>query len=304
MFKQRFVHSNSVLIKNGLLHPFSKRQGKSIIVDPGITAFGNSSRLLSKLNELGVQAIDEIWLTHAHPDHSQAVRFLKSKFNSKVFCHPIAKTILESPHPVQAVSNQQKESVAPLLTHIFKNEPKKAKVIEKITESLTKLGVNSITLNWRKVKVDGIFKNGELLNGIKVLYLPGHTPEEVGFYITNENILITGDLIAHGKHIPFAVLNMPSSDIDAAISSLKIIQGLNPKLIITGHGGVIENPKAVIDKCIEATKKLRLDAICTLRTSSNPAQVISKWWQLSIGCRIQERLCLLGVFAKATFKLY
>lgn len=299
----RIACSNTVIIQLGR-SPDSGRP-QTILIDPGTTAYGNLHYLLKQLNPF--QPITEIWLTHAHPDHSQAARTLKllNPQTIKLSSHPLAKKILETPHPIIAFLDQQKGSVKPLLTRVFKENLSKPKVINGIILALCRWGVNLITMDWRKTKVDYSFKDGEIRYGIKVVYLPGHTPEEVGFFLQDEKILITGDLLAYGGRkgfnaLPIPALNVPASDIDSALESLKIMQQLDPKLIIPAHGRIITNPKDALNKCIEMTKKLRDQAHLALHTSDSTFQVLLKWWMLyPSGCRLQQRLAMWGILAKS-----
>lgn len=299
LIEGRIVCSNSILVRR---YDFKLGIYKQILIDPGTTRWDNLHSLLYKLKiGTGLSKIDEIWATHAHPDHVQAAQALKLlNPQTKLSAHPIAKRILENPHPIIAFLCQQKESISPLLKTLFKENIYKPKIINGIMLALSRWGANIITTDWHKVKIDHTFKNGEIINGIKVIYLPGHTPEEVGFFIQDEEILITGDLLTQRNGMPRVALNVPASDIDTALKSLKIMQQFNPKLIIPAHGRIIRNPKSVISKCIEMTQGLRAYAYDVLRTASSPYQVLAKYSiLLPTKYSLEQRLNMLGVLAKS-----
>lgn len=284
----RIACSNSVLIKDD----------ECILIDPGTTSYWNLAYLLRKLTKLGVRQIDKVLLTHAHPDHSQAVRFIKSEYGAKFYCHPIARRILEARRPFIPFLQQQIDSATPLLDHLFPDERKLRRFIEFLTEAFSRWYTNFITLDWSGVEVDGTFEGGDEINGWRVLSLPGHAPEEVGFY--RDGIIITGDLLGGGKLFPIAVLNMPSSDMDDALRSMEVMRKIDPKIIVPGHGDALIDPKSVISQRIEKTEELKRRAIKVLRSSSNPYLVPLKWWPLyPPGTILQMRLSMLGVLAKS-----
>lgn len=246
-FNNKIVHSNAKLIKGE----------KIILIDPGTTSGHNVDCLISELKKINVTRIDEIWLTHVHPDHSQAVPFLKKKFNAKLRTHPIAKPILESPHPAAVFIEQQLDAAKPVLDFLLPGEYKKHKFLLHLMRMIIRFYINFITINWRKTEVDYTFSDGEILYGWQVLYLTGHTPEEVGFYSKDTNILLSGDVIARKRRRKTPVLNTITSDIDKAISTLKIMQLLNPKLIIPGHCGVISEPGKLISQFLTQSETLK-----------------------------------------------
>ncbi len=177
----RIACSNSVLIKDD----------ECILIDPGTSSYGNLTHLFRELTKLGIGKIDKVLVSHAHPDHSQAVRFIKSRCKAEFYCHPIAREILEAKRPFVPFLKQQLDSVTPLIDRLFPNDEKLRYVIEYITEGFARWDTNFITLDWCGVGIDGTLKEGDEINGWKIISLPGHTPEEVGYY--RDGVLITGE---------------------------------------------------------------------------------------------------------------
>jgi glyoxylase-like metal-dependent hydrolase (beta-lactamase superfamily II) len=236
LIRNRHACANSVVLKGE----------KCILFDPGTTSWGNVRDSLTQLKTFGIDRIDEIWLTHAHPDHSQAVRYFKKRFGAKLRCDSIAKEILESQHPLNAFLAQQREGILPLLSSLFSDDSPKAKAMTSTLLAFTRWGVNCMTRDWRTTEVDEILRENEIVDGMRVIRFPGHTPEEIGFFMEKDRVLITGDLIAIGRGAPLPVLNILASDIDAALKSLKVMRELEPKMIIPAHWDVIEDPKRAI----------------------------------------------------------
>jgi len=106
---------------------------------------------------------------------------------------------------------------------------------------------------WKKARINHCFQNKEIINlgiSVRVIYLPGHTPESTAFWVEKERLLIIGDLIDPRKKQPIFVFNTPSSDLDAAIRSVKKIIKIEPEILAFGHGPIIRG-KEKIRKLLE-----------------------------------------------------
>lgn len=84
------------------------------------------------------------------------------------------------------------------------------------------------------------FRDGEILDfgGVRLLvvHIPGHSPGHTAFYYEKEGILFSGDidLTRFGPWYGY-----PSSDIRALISSIDRMKELRPRLLVSGHRGLI-----------------------------------------------------------------
>jgi cyclase len=84
---------------------------------------------------------------------------------------------------------------------------------------------------------DITFRDGSLLfmvgkRTIRILPLPGHTPDGIGVLLEEERILFSGDAI---MPLPF----FRDGDIDAIISTLKTLAAMGLENIVQGHGDLI-----------------------------------------------------------------
>lgn len=98
------------------------------------------------------------------------------------------------------------------------------------------------------------------LNKTKMLFVPapGHSPGHMTAYFPEEKILFTSDL-GFGLFGPW--YGFRDCDICRYVESLLTLKGMKPKLLLTGHDGVIcENIDGVFDRCID-TFFLREDRI-------------------------------------------
>lgn len=106
-------------------------------------------------------------------------------------------------------------------------------------------------------------KGDDTIGSLKVVATPGHTPAHISFYDERDSSLIAGDafqtlgglavagVIRWLFPFPgFATWHKPT----AAQSAEKLLV-LNPKRLATGHGRVLENPAAAMQKAIAEAKK-------------------------------------------------
>jgi glyoxylase-like metal-dependent hydrolase (beta-lactamase superfamily II) len=77
-----------------------------------------------------------------------------------------------------------------------------------------------------------------ILDGIKILHTPGHTPGSICLYLQSKDLLIAGDLLAHrfGLKLPSKSFTI---DIVQEIQSVKRVAGLEFDIICFGHGSPI-----------------------------------------------------------------
>jgi cyclase len=94
------------------------------------------------------------------------------------------------------------------------------------------------------------FDTGELLlraggKSFRLLSLPGHTDDNIGVFMEDEEILITGDAV-------MAIPIIADGDWEREIETLTYIKGLAPETIVQGHGEVIlrGEVQVVIDRYI------------------------------------------------------
>lgn len=132
---------------------------EAVIIDPG----GESSKLLQKLNSLGVAKLD-IVLTHSHFDHCGAVASIKKAYpNSMLYAHPIEKAFRSAVTMVAAKWGIAAEDI--------KDCPEPEIPLE---------GGEVVTLVGTE---------------FTVYFTPGHSPGHLSFYDKQQNVLIAGDVI-------------------------------------------------------------------------------------------------------------
>lgn len=247
--------SNSIVIKGE----------KTILIDPGSNISYHLDDLTQAMaqDDLDISKVDEIWLTHGHPDHAEAAGILSKEFKSKVRCHYLVGDVLSG-----------SEVMRQFLIFINKELVKGKKII-KTPFFWRKIGLKLLVLTpWIALKVATfimekiwgkwlpaqnleVFDEEETLKvspEVRIIFLPGHTPEEIGFWIEEEKILIIGDLINTGfnrETIP--AINNSRGNFGDALSSIKKINSLPVEILIPAHGFVLRGEeiiKAIFRKLI------------------------------------------------------
>jgi len=211
------------------------RKEKNILIDPGRKCF---------LKE----KIDEIWLTHIHPDH---FFYLKKFPNIPVYIHPEGIKIMKSEKPYKEVILREIKEV----DRITKNIKGMRKIFIILSSRLFLILFG--TPFYRKERFNNNFipfKDGEERYGIRIYFTPGHSPDSVSFFLEKERILISGDLIVKRKPFSLNAL-LPLSNIEEGIKSLRFLKGLNPEIVLPGHGRPIMNGLKKINEMIYLTER-------------------------------------------------
>ena len=82
---------------------------------------------------------------------------------------------------------------------------------------------------------------------LEFVHTPGHTMGSICVYYREERILFTGDTVLGTGT---TTINPEQGDVAAYIESLRMLLGLDVRLICPGHGAVIEEPQAKIREAI------------------------------------------------------
>jgi hydroxyacylglutathione hydrolase len=99
--------------------------------------------------------------------------------------------------------------------------------------------------NMHARKVDRKLKEGDEINGLRVIHTPGHSPGSICLYDEKNRILFSGDTIfAEG----IGRTDLPGGSEENLKSSIEKLRGLKIDKLLPGHGEpVLQNVKLVID---------------------------------------------------------
>jgi hydroxyacylglutathione hydrolase len=98
-------------------------------------------------------------------------------------------------------------------------------------------------------KVDRKLKDGDQINGFRVIHTPGHSPGSICLYDEKDRVLFSGDTVfAEGV----GRTDLPGGSGDELKKSLEKLRGLRVDKLLPGHGEpVLKNVKLVLDRATD-----------------------------------------------------
>jgi glyoxylase-like metal-dependent hydrolase (beta-lactamase superfamily II) len=101
---------------------------------------------------------------------------------------------------------------------------------------------------------------GDRVGSLEVVASPGHSPGHVAFLDTRDRTLIAGDVFtSYGKvavtnhfYLRFPFAAMATWDKAKDLESAKALRGLDPALLLVGHGPPVPDPGGPMDAAIAA----------------------------------------------------
>ena len=113
---------------------------------------------------------------------------------------------------------------------------------------------------WPKVRTafDRLLEPGDGVGSLEVHAAPGHTPGQVAFFDPRDRTLYCGDayVTLGGVSVParanprFPLPALATWDKPTALESARALRALDPAALAPGHGKVVQDPGAAMDKAI------------------------------------------------------
>ena len=172
--------------------------GAALIVDPG----DEPDRLLKALDDLEVQAVGAILLTHTHFDHIGAVAPVARATGAPVYCPEL-----------------------------------ETRVLANIMDYVPWPGFGP----FESYDADETVKGGETLElagqTIDVIFTPGHSPGHVTYSLKRENALFSGDVLFQGS---VGRVDLPGGDWPTLLASIESLIDTHPgdTTVYPGHMGI------------------------------------------------------------------
>jgi glyoxylase-like metal-dependent hydrolase (beta-lactamase superfamily II) len=251
-----------------------KGKKSQYFIDAGVTGGGYGKKILSQMEQDGVNIKDTIgiFLTHEHPDHIGGINFWRAAVKG------IEESELElrSPSiPVFFNDNGLNTLIDPnyLADKLLQETGDLKRDVSRMPKSLVNIAF--VYLWGRQQSIDnliGIQENQQFdlddHSFIRVVETPGHTVNHLAYLIQcddGKKVLISGDMISfkedeENKKIALASLNNPLSAYENEISSLKKISEYPFDVLFTSHYGYYDSVtahnamKEAINRLIEFTK--------------------------------------------------
>jgi hydroxyacylglutathione hydrolase len=191
MFTVGPVQENCFIVRH-------KDSGTALIVDPGEEA----DRLLRAVDDLGIEKVEAILVTHTHFDHVGAVAPVAHATGAPVYCPELEREVLAN-----------------------------------IMDYVPWPGFGP----FESYETDHTVAGGETLElaGMKmeVLFTPGHSPGHVTYAIRDERALFSGDVLFQGS---VGRVDLPGGDWPTLLSSIQsLVDEFEPETVVyPGHMGI------------------------------------------------------------------
>lgn len=208
------------------------RDEKVVLIDCGHYAEESFACVKDHLKRHGmhIRDLDEIWLTHGHPDHFGQAALLADKSGAEVFGHPSERD--------NYTGNSDRER----FRDFFYAHALPQSLIDQMLDQLEWLQQYQLPLEPKWVR------DGERLTSgcfsVRVRLTPGHAPGHIVFD-SGDGLLFGGDLLL--KHISTnALINFDPDSGERNKSLLQYRQSLEwmakqQGMVLPGHGEAIRN---------------------------------------------------------------
>ena len=163
------------------------------------------------VKDLGDRTPSMVALTHVHPDHQGAAKFLCDRYDIPLACHADDRELMEG-----KVEMSSLPLLARVSTALFAGPPH---------------------------PVSRVLKEGDDVAGFTVYHAPGHTPGHVLFFRERDGVAIVGDVV-NCMNLATAIpgLHQPpdafTPDPVQNRMSIRKLAELDPQVICAGHGPV------------------------------------------------------------------
>lgn len=192
--------------------------------------------------KLGIDFANDVWrivVTHFHPDHLGAARWLQERSGAPVL-------MLEDEIEFSRRIWTRRDGPEPFIEHLFRHGMPRATAVETsealrsglaLPEELTPLRVGE------KLPVGG--------GAVRVLHAPGHADHQLVLHDEERGVLYAADhvLLKITPNVGFWPENLPHP-LARYLDSLEGLRGLEVDLVLPGHGPVFHDLRGRIDELI------------------------------------------------------
>jgi len=172
--------------------------------------------------------VNHMLITHAHPDHIGGLPEFQRRSNATTYAHRIDAQIIRGEADGLMANPDELTGFNRLM---YRQVSQQNRSIEPARVDVN-LG-------------DGD-KLDQILDGLEVVHLPGHSHGQIGFYIPQQKLLIGGDVMMR----LFGSLRMPiravSPDWIAVKQSIRRVAEMDIDILCLGHGNPLFNANPII----------------------------------------------------------
>jgi len=208
----------------------------AILVDVGCGYEDTYLRLKEFISAQGLSVADihTVVLTHAHPDHMGAMRFLLEETSPRIFLHPVEIPLAAEPSRL----NHTFDMALPLRYGINPFFLEKPDILEYFS---------NLCPMARAEATHTIDPDGELVLGrftFRVVVTPGHANGLVSLFEPESGMLFTADAVGD----VVAWYSPSSGGLTGFLAGLDRLAALPASFVVPSHGGISESPLVEVEK--------------------------------------------------------
>lgn len=214
------ITKNIYQIKLGMVNAFLIEDNGLTLIDTGYK--GSADKIFDAIRKAGKdpQALKQIILTHAHPDHSGSAAELKRRLNIPVLAHVEDAKIME-----QGIGGRMPFVLSPGIVNWL------------VFNLLIKNGsanIEALTID-QKLEDNDVLP---ILDGVQVIHTPGHSLGHIVLLVKSEGVLIAGDLCANVVGLDLSTVY---EDRALGIQSILKAAALDFSTAVFGHGNALKD---------------------------------------------------------------
>ncbi|MHA1668758.1 MAG: MBL fold metallo-hydrolase [Candidatus Heimdallarchaeaceae archaeon] len=224
------IYDNIYIIR-GFAHSYLiDREQYCVLIDTG--AAKSASKVIHSIKTYCPnKPLKTIFVIHSHMDHTNGLESLGLLYGPEIISHEKERGYIMQLEKLPTADN-------------FKGKL---------------LNVFSTLFSPKAYSVDRLVKGGEVIHGLKIHHLPGHTPGTIALEDLESGLVFTSDVI--GKISKKGKIYPPhpfyASDYQLALkSSIKFLKTTKPKALLPSHGHMCFNPERPIEDYLEKFGKV------------------------------------------------
>jgi glyoxylase-like metal-dependent hydrolase (beta-lactamase superfamily II) len=248
-----------------------KGEHSLLLIDTGLNnedCWNSLQRTLIN-NGFTIADITGVLLTHHHTDHIGLVNRIGSTRPIPVYAHPYAKILL----------NRDIEYVK-MRVEFFRKLYQEMGCGEIGEQQVSNLK-NPIILGEKNMIRSEIieFTNNQLYD-FNIFEIPGHAPDQAAFYHKKSKWLFAGDLLIENlTSNAYIEPNYDGSRTNSVLQQKKSLENclsLDPELVFSGHGRIINNPNDLIKRRIKEIDEKAGQYINIIKSGIRTASELAK----------------------------
>lgn len=189
-------------------------------------------------------AITRIIPSHAHADHFAGLKKLSMKYRFAILLTRRMGDIIRDEKTYKNSFAYDESRMGESRRH----KGRMRRLIDRLSYRLYKhsWGIDYINMPDSFIDEGGSIKVND--TQWSIIHTPGHSDDHISLFNSSTGVLLSGDNILRSK---FTWLGPPRSDIDEYLEMLRKVRDLpGLKVILPGHGSIIENPAERIGEII------------------------------------------------------